>query len=123
MAPRLANAEARYHRALHKIETHYQEPNSAQSLVNDLYDHTMNLIDGDIHQRILHDHSFGSVKYSMQVLELMITIAAREQRLQKRYLGEARAQRKKALMAWCAFNQAANLNSRNELSGAGGVDR
>ena len=120
---RLAIAEARYHRALYKIETHYQEPNSAQSLVNDLYDHTMNLIDGDIHQRILHDHSFGSVKYSMQVLELMIIIAAREQRLQLRYLGEARAQRKKALMAWCAFNQDEILNSRNELSGAGGVDR
>jgi len=123
VALKLAIAEARYHRSLYKIETHYQEPNSAQSIVNDLYDHTMNLIDGDIHQRILHNDPFGSVKLSMQVLELMITLAAREQRLHMRYLGEARAQRKKALMAWCAFNQDEILNSRNELSGAGGVDR
>ena len=122
-ALRLAIAEARYHRALHKIETHYQEPNSAQSIVNDLHDHTMNLIDGDIHQLNLHDDPFESVKYSMQVLELMITIAAREQRLHMRYLGEARAQRKKALRAWCAFSQDEILNSRNELSGTGGVDR
>ena len=57
----LAIAEARYHRALHKIETHYQEPNSAQSIVNDLHDHTMNLIDGAIHQRILQDDPFESV--------------------------------------------------------------
>jgi len=39
----------------------------------------------------------------------------RERRLYERYLGEARAQRGKALQAWCAFNRAENLNSRNEL--------
>ena len=72
---RLAIAEARYHRALHKIETHHQESNASQSVVNDLYDHTMDLIDGGIHQRVLHDDPFGNVKFSMQVLESMITIA------------------------------------------------
>ncbi len=35
----------------------------------------MNLIDGDIHQKFLHDDPFGSVKFSMQVLDLMIRIA------------------------------------------------
>ena len=35
--------------------------------------------------------------------------------LYRRYLGEARAQRAKALRAWCDFNREANQNSRNEL--------
>ena len=39
-----------------------------------------------------------------------------ERRLYKRYLGEARAQRMKALKAWCAFNHDENLNSLNELN-------
>jgi hypothetical protein len=38
-----------------------------------------------------------------------------ERRLYKRYLGEARAQRKKALRDWCAFNRGENQNSQNEL--------
>ena len=29
------------------------------------------------------------------------------------YIGEARAQRRKALQAWCAFNRGGNRNSRN----------
>ena len=37
-------------------------------------------------------------------------------------IAEARAQRNKALRAWCAFRRAETLNSRNELSGAAGVD-
>ena len=41
---------------------------------------------------------------------------SRERRIYKRYLGEARAQRRKALRAWCAFNHNENLNSRNELN-------
>ena len=77
-ALRLAKAEARCHRAVHKIETHDQEPNSAKSAVNDLYDQTMNLIDGGINQHVFHDDTFGSAKFSMQVLELMIIIAAKE---------------------------------------------
>ena len=48
-ALRLAIAEERYQRAFHKIGTHSLKPNFAQSVVNNLYDHTMNLIDGHIH--------------------------------------------------------------------------
>jgi len=33
-ALRLAIAEARYHRALHKVDTHDTEPNSAQQMAN-----------------------------------------------------------------------------------------
>ena len=35
-ALRLAIAEARYHRALHKVDTHDREPNSAQQVANKL---------------------------------------------------------------------------------------
>ena len=63
------------------------------------------------------------IEFGLKQLSKLLVEVGRERRLYRRYLGEARAQRKKALRAWCAFNQAANLNSRNELSGAGGVDR
>ena len=51
----------------------------------------------------------------MAVLKLFDRAAHRERRLYRRYLGEARSQRAKALRAWCAFNRDENLNSRNEL--------
>ena len=63
------------------------------------------------------------IDFGLKQLSKLLVEVGRERRLYRHYLGEARAQRKKALRAWCAFNQAANLNSRNELSGAGGVDR
>ena len=53
--------------------------------------------------------------FAIKQLEELFTQISRERRLYKRYLGEARAQRRKALRAWCAFNRDENLNSRNEL--------
>jgi hypothetical protein len=47
---------------------------------------------------------------------MLLGEVGRERRLYRRYLGEARAQRKKALKAWCAFNRDENRNSRNELN-------
>ena len=114
-ALRLAIAEARYHRALHKLDNHHTEPTSAQSVVNVLYDHIMDLIDCGSYQKVLKDDPLQSVEYSMQILKLMMQIAREKRRLYRRYLGEARAQRKKALKAWCAFNRDENQNSRNEL--------
>ena len=52
---------------------------------------------------------------SIKQLEHALRELARERRLYQRYLGEARAQRKKALKAWCAFNMQEKTNSRNEL--------
>ena len=104
----LAIAEARYHRALHKLDNHHTEPTSAQSVVNVLYDHIMDLIDCGSYQKVLKDDPLQSVEYSMQILKLMMQIAREKRRLYRRYLGEARAQRKKALKAWCAFNRDEN---------------
>jgi hypothetical protein len=125
-ALRLAIAEARYHRALYKIETHDAEPNSAQQIANALYAEVRLAMDG-MPERVCDgpadpfDVEF--IDFGLKQLSKLLVEVGRERRLYRRYLGEARAQRKKALRAWCAFNRAKSLNSRNELSGAGGADR
>ena len=45
-ALRLAIAEARYHRALHKVDTHDREPNSAQHVANKLHAGVRFVLDG-----------------------------------------------------------------------------
>lgn len=115
-ALRLAIAEARYHRALHKLETFHTEPESAQSIVRVCYDHIKDLTDCSSYQKAFKEDPLQSVEYSMQILKLMKQVAGRERRLRMRYLGEARAQRRKALRAWCLFNRDVNRNSRNELN-------
>ena len=54
-------------------------------------------------------------EFGLRQVEKLLVEVGRERRLYKRYLGEARAQRRKALRAWCAFSRDENLNSRNEL--------
>jgi hypothetical protein len=60
-------------------------------------------------------NDIGELKLGVAMLKFLDEAARREQRLFKRYLGEARAQCKKALRDWCAFSRDENLNSRNEL--------
>ena len=55
------------------------------------------------------------VNFAIKQLEVLLGEVGRERRLYRRYLGEARAQRRKALRVWCAFNRDENLISRNEL--------
>ena len=54
-------------------------------------------------------------EFGVRQLEKLRVEVGRGRRLYRRYLGEARAQRAKALRAWCAFNQDETQNSRNEL--------
>ena len=54
-------------------------------------------------------------EFGLRQVEKLLVEVSRERRLYRRYLGEARAQRKKALKAWCAFIRDENRNSRNEL--------
>lgn len=117
-ALRLAVAEARYHRALHKVDTHDGEPNSAQQVANKLHADIDNVLDG-----MPKSYTNGPpdpfelqyVNFAIKQLEMLLGEVGRERRLYRRYLGEARAQRRKALKAWCAFNRDENQNSRNEL--------
>jgi hypothetical protein len=60
-------------------------------------------------------HALAYANFAIKQLEELFVQIGHERRLYKRYLGEERAQRMKALKAWCAFNHDENLNSRNEL--------
>ena len=118
-ALRLAIAEARYHRALHKVDTHESEPGSAQQLAMKLRQEIWDVLAG-MPKKIANGppdpHALAYANFAIKQLEELFTQISRERRLYERYLGEARAQRRKALQAWCAFNRDENLNSRNELN-------
>ena len=117
-ALRLAIAEARYHRALHKVDTHEREPGSAQQLAMKLRQEIRDVLD-DMPKKIADGppdpHALAYANFAIKQLEELFAQIGHERRLYNRYLGEARAQRAKALKAWCAFNRDENLNSRNEL--------
>ena len=118
-ALRLAIAEARYHRALHKVDTHDTEPNSVQQVANKLYADVRFVLDG-LPERVADGPAdpfdLEYAEFGLRQVEKLLVEVGRERRLYRRYLGEARAQRRKALRAWCAFNRDENLNSRNELN-------
>ena len=118
-ALRLAIAEARYHRALHKIDTHEREPGSAQQLAMKLRQEIRDVL-GDMPKKIADGppdpHALAYANFAIKQLEELFTQISRERRLYERYLGEARAQRRKALQTWCTFNRDENQNSRNELN-------
>jgi len=118
-ALRLAIAEARYHRALHTVDTHDREPNSAQQVANKLLADVRLVLDGmprKISEGPADPFDLEYTEFGLRQLERLMVEVGRERRLYRRYLGEARAQRRKALRAWCAFNRGENLNSRNELN-------
>ena len=117
-ALRLAIAEARYHRALHKVDTHECEPGSAQQLAMKLRQEICDVLDGmpkKIADGPPDPYALSYANFAINQLEELFTQIGHERRLYKRYLGEARAQRAKALRAWCTLNRDEKLNSRNEL--------
>ena len=118
-ALRLAIAEARYHRALHKVDTHEREPGSAQQLAMQLRQEIWDVLD-DMPKEIADGppdpHALSYANFAINQLGELFAQIGHERRLYKRYLGEARAQRSKALRVWCAFNRDKNQNSRNELN-------
>ena len=118
-ALRLAIAEARYRRALHKVDTHDTDPNSAQQVANKLYADVRFVLDG-LPERVADGPAdpfdLEYAEFGLRQVEKLLVEAGRERRLYRRYLGEARAERRKALKAWCAFKSDENQNSRNELN-------
>ena len=117
-ALRLAIAEARYHRALHKIGTHESEPGSAQQLAMKLRQEIPDVLD-EMPKQIAggppDPYELAYANFAIRQLEQLFEQISHERRVYNRYLGEARAQRAKALRAWCAFNRNENRKSRNEL--------
>ena len=119
MALRLAIAEARYHRALHKVDTHYTEPNSAQQVAMKLRQEIWDVLEGmpkELMDGPTDPYELVYANFAIKQLEQLFEQISRERRLYNRYLGEARSQRAKALKEWCAFNRDENQNSRNELN-------
>ena len=117
-ALRLAIAEARYHRALHKVDTHESEPRSAQQLAMKLRQEIWDVL-AAMPKKIADGppdpHALAYANFAIKQLEELFAQIDRERRLYERYLGEARAQRRRAFKAWCAFNRDESRNSRNEL--------
>ena len=115
---RLAIAEARYHRALHKVDTHESEPGSAQQLAMKLRQEIQDTLD-EMPKQIADGppdpYELAYANFAIKQIEQLFEQISHERRLYNRYLGEARAQRAKALRAWCAFNRDENQYSRNEL--------
>ena len=115
---RLAIAEARYHRSLYTIEAPPHETSPGRQMFNQeaihLYDLLMEVENLPFGEEPDPD-DIDELKLGVAMLKFLDLAARREQRLFKRYLGEARAQRAKALRAWRAYNRAENQNSRNEL--------
>ena len=117
-ALRLAIAEARYHRALNKFETHATKQNSAQVRADEFRGIMRQEIASLVHEGRDGRPNLAALDYASSALRRMESLSrdvGRERRLYRRYLGEARAQRSKALRAWCAFNCGGKRNSRNEL--------
>ena len=109
----MAIAEARYHRALHKVDTHESEPGSAQQLAMKLRREIRDVLD-EMPKQIADEpsdpHALAYVNFAIKQLEQLFEQISHERRLYQRYLGEARAQRAKARGAWCAFNRDENQN-------------
>lgn len=119
LALRLAIAEARYHRALKALESHPQEPQSAQAQATAFHaamrTHLQDMVDARPNGR----PQLEELEYASDALRRfgrLVNEADRERRLHARYVGEARSERRKALRAWCDYNRGANSNSRNDLS-------
>lgn len=118
VALRLAIAEARYHRALDKLETHATKQNSAQVRADEFRGIMRQEIASLVDEGRDGKPNLAALDYAIFALRRMERLSRdfeRERRLYRRYLGEARAQRRKALRAWCAYNCGENRNSRNEL--------
>ena len=118
VALRLAIAEARYRRALHKVDTHESDPGSAQQLAMKLRQEIREVLDGmpkKIADGPPDPHALAYANFAIKQLEELFAQIGHERRLYRRYLSEARARRAKALRAWCAFNRDKKRNSRNEL--------
>ena len=117
-ALRLAITEACYHRALHALKAHPREPGSAQARMAEFQVAMHAHLDELAASRRNGRPQLEELEYASSALrrfEGMANAVAHERNLHKRYVGEARAQCRKALRAWCDINRPAKPNSRNEL--------
>ena len=110
----LAVAEVRYHRALHALCAHAVAPKSAQQAAKQVHTEMRTALD---HRDAVSGRAppdLATLDYIDLMLEQHEPLAAeaeRDLRLHERYLGEALAERRKALRAWCELQTRAKQNS------------
>ena len=118
---RLAVAEVRYHRALHALYAHAMAPKSARQAANKVHTEMRTALDhreavsGGAPPDLATLDYIDKMLEQLEQLEPLAAEAELDRRLQERYLGEARSERRKALRAWCELEISANQNSPNEL--------
>ena len=92
-ALRLAIAEARYHRARHKVDTHEKDPQSAQRRATKLHEEIWTVFDRmpvKITDGPADPCDLAYVNFAVKQLEQLFIQIGHERRLYKRYLGELR---------------------------------
>ena len=115
----LAVAEVRYHRVLHHRGTRDVEQSSMLQFAHKLRKEihaTLGAMPKTLKDGLADPIELEYVSIANQKLEEVLDELGRERRLQNRYLGEARAQRKKALKVWKDLCNREYNNSRNELN-------
>jgi hypothetical protein len=113
----LAVAEVRYHRVLHHRGTRDVEQSSMLQFAHKLRKEihaTLGAMPKTLKDGLADPIELEYVSIANQKLEEVLNELGRERRLQDRYLGEARAQRKRALKVWRNLYNHENTNSRNE---------
>ena len=107
-ALRLALAEACYHRAAHRVETYDQEPGSPQQRANRAHEALRRVLDEHFKRRRLGlPVDFDYVDAMLAEVEALVGQAEHEAGLMRRYFGEARSARRRALRDWCAVLRSA----------------
>ena len=113
----LAIAEVRYHRVLHHGGTRDVKQSSmlqfAHKLRREIHA-ALGAMPKTLKDGLADPFELEYVSIANQKLEEVLDDLGRERRLQDRYLGEARAQRKRALEVWRDLCNRENTNSRNE---------
>ena len=115
----LAVAEVRYHRVLHHKCMRDAEQSSTLQFADKLLKEVRATLGGmpkTLKDGLADPIELEYVSIANQKLEEVLDELGRERRLQDRYLGEARAQRKKALKVWKDLCDREYNNSRNELN-------
>ena len=113
----LAVAEVCYHRVLHHRGTRDVEQSSmlqfAYKLRKEIHA-TLGAMPKTLKDGLADPIELEYVSFANQKLEEVLNELGCDRRLQDRYLGEARAQRKEALKVWRNLSDRENTNSQNE---------
>ena len=115
----LAVAEVRYHRVLHHTGMRDAEQSSTLQFADKLRKEiraTLGAMPKTLKDGLADPIELEYVSIANQKLEEVLDELGRERRLHDRYLGEARAQRKRALKVWKDLCNREYNNSRNELN-------